>query len=141
MPRRHPRAAALGLILAAVTTIGATTGCGATQEPPAPPTTIAGTPTPEPSPTPYEPVFPKGATVAFFGDQGLGGDAEDVLRLVRDEGADAVLHLGDFDYRDDAAAWIAQIDAILGVPADLTTRGGLHPLLRDDILRDAERVF
>src|SRR5688572_13110277 len=56
MPRRHPRAAALALILAAVTTIGAITGCGATQEPPAP------------SPTPYDPVFPKGATVAFFGD-------------------------------------------------------------------------
>jgi uncharacterized protein len=34
-----------------------------------------------------------------------------------------------------------EIDQILGVRADLTTRGGLHPVLRDDILRDAERVF
>ena len=33
------------------------------------------------------------------------------------------------------------IDQILGVRADLTTRGGLHPVLRDDILGDAERVF
>ncbi len=52
--------------------------------------------------------------IAFLGDQGLGGDAEAVLRLVRDEGAEAVLHLGDFDYADDPAAWEAQIDSLLG---------------------------
>jgi len=52
--------------------------------------------------------------VAFLGDQGLGGDAEAVLRLVRDEGAEAVLHLGDFDYANDPAAWEAQIDSVLG---------------------------
>jgi uncharacterized protein len=34
-----------------------------------------------------------------------------------------------------------EIDHILGARADVTTRGGLHPALRDDILRDAERVF
>src|SRR3972149_3551716 len=59
------------------------------------------------------PVSPD-VTIAFFGDQGLGGDAEAVLRLVRDEGADAVIHMGDFDYQDDPAAWDAQIDAFLG---------------------------
>jgi hypothetical protein len=53
-------------------------------------------------------------TIAFLGDQGLGGDAEAVLALVRDEGADAVVHMGDFDYEDDPAAWNAQIDAVLG---------------------------
>src|SRR5262245_14646482 len=52
--------------------------------------------------------------IAFLGDQGLGGDAEAVLRLVRDEGAEAVLHLGDFDYADDPAAWEARIDSVLG---------------------------
>jgi hypothetical protein len=41
----------------------------------------------------------------------------------------------------DLVAVKEQIDEILGVRADLTTRGGLHPILRDDILRDAERVF
>jgi predicted nucleotidyltransferase len=41
----------------------------------------------------------------------------------------------------DLVAVKEQIDHILGVRADLTTRGGLHPVLRDDILRDAERVF
>jgi uncharacterized protein len=41
----------------------------------------------------------------------------------------------------DLVAVKEQIDQILGVRADLTTRGGLHPIFRDDILRDAERVF
>jgi uncharacterized protein len=41
----------------------------------------------------------------------------------------------------DLVAVKEEIDQIFGVPADLTTRGGLHPLLRDDILREALRVF
>jgi hypothetical protein len=52
--------------------------------------------------------------VAFIGDQGLGSDAEAVLALIRSEGADAVIHQGDFDYQDDPAAWEAMIDGILG---------------------------
>ena len=53
-------------------------------------------------------------TIAFIGDQGLGKDAEDVLDLIKDEGADAVLHGGDFDYDDDPEAWEDMIDDILG---------------------------
>jgi len=50
------------------------------------------------------------------------------------------------DYEDgfsllDLAAVQDQVDRILGARADLTTRGGLHPMLRDDILREAEQVF
>jgi uncharacterized protein len=30
---------------------------------------------------------------------------------------------------------------ILGRPVDLTTRGGLHPLIREDVAREAVRVF
>lgn len=41
----------------------------------------------------------------------------------------------------DLVAVKEDIDRVLGVQADLTTRGGLHPLLREDILREAERVF
>lgn len=52
--------------------------------------------------------------VAFIGDQGLGNSALDVLKLIRSEGAELVIHLGDFDYQDDPVAWEAQIDAILG---------------------------
>ncbi|MEN8183224.1 MAG: metallophosphoesterase [Myxococcota bacterium] len=56
-------------------------------------------------------------TVAFLGDQGLSSrdpDAEAVLRLIATEGADAVVHSGDFDYRNDPAAWDAQITSVLG---------------------------
>jgi hypothetical protein len=52
--------------------------------------------------------------IAFIGDQGLGAGAEAVLRLIQAEGADAVIHSGDFDYADNPAAWEAQIDATLG---------------------------
>jgi hypothetical protein len=65
-------------------------------------------------------------TIAFFGDQGLGADAEAVLELVRDEGADAVVHAGDFDYENDAAAWEAQIDAILGPDFPYFASAGNH---------------
>jgi hypothetical protein len=58
-------------------------------------------------------------TIAFIGDQGweAAGQANGpraVLQLIKDEGADAVLHQGDFDYLDDPAAWEQQIDDILG---------------------------
>jgi len=52
--------------------------------------------------------------VAIIGDQGSGGNAEAVLRLIRDERADMVLHVGDFDYQDNPARWDAAITAILG---------------------------
>ena len=45
--------------------------------------------------------------MAFFGDQGRGANARAVLELVKREGASMVLHLGDFDYDDDPAAFDA----------------------------------
>jgi hypothetical protein len=52
--------------------------------------------------------------IAFIADQGLGPDSEAVLQLILDEGADAVVHSGDFDYEDDPAGWDDQINRILG---------------------------
>ena len=52
--------------------------------------------------------------IAFIGDQGYGVDARAVLNLIKSEEAQAVVHSGDFDYRDAPAAWDAQINAILG---------------------------
>ncbi len=46
-----------------------------------------------------------GLKVAFFGDQGLSIFSRRVLDLIVAEGADFVLHLGDFDYDDNPAAW------------------------------------
>src|SRR5205809_959611 len=53
-------------------------------------------------------------TIAFIGDQGLGANAQAVLTLIRNEGAAAVLHSGDFDYQNNPKAWDDQISAILG---------------------------
>lgn len=67
---------------------------------------------------------PANFKVAFIGDQGLGssygsdrGNNPDVLRLIKSEGADLVVHSGDFGY-DEAdpnspVEWKAQIDDIL----------------------------
>lgn len=52
--------------------------------------------------------------VAFIGDQGRNSDSEAVLRLIRAEGADMVLHAGDFDYEHDPAGWDADITSVFG---------------------------
>ncbi len=57
---------------------------------------------------------PPNFTVAFIGDQGSGSDARAVLELIRNEGADMVMHQGDFDYDDDPNAWDQLITDVLG---------------------------
>ena len=57
---------------------------------------------------------PPNFKVAFIGDQGLGSNALAVLRLIRDEGADMVLHQGDLAYANDPDAWDSQISSVLG---------------------------
>jgi hypothetical protein len=50
--------------------------------------------------------------VAFIGDQGLTDDSKEVLRLIRDEGAEMVLHQGDFDYDSAEEALILICDRL-----------------------------
>lgn len=57
---------------------------------------------------------PEDFKIAFIGDQGLGENARAVLKLIKSEGTDVVVHSGDFDYRDDPEAWDNQINEILG---------------------------
>ena len=52
--------------------------------------------------------------VAFIADQGLGPNAIAVLNLIKDEGAQMVLHQGDFDYSGDPDKWDNQISDVLG---------------------------
>jgi predicted phosphodiesterase len=52
--------------------------------------------------------------VAFFGDQGMTAEADEVLELVRQEGADMVIHSGDLDYENDPAAWDGMVTNVLG---------------------------
>jgi hypothetical protein len=65
-------------------------------------------------------------TVAFIGDQGLGSKARAVLRLIRAEGADLVLHQGDLDYRNDPNAWDLLITEILGADFPVFASVGNH---------------
>lgn len=57
---------------------------------------------------------PENFKIAFIGDQGYGANGRAVLALIKSEGADLVMHQGDFDYNDDPAAWDAQINDVLG---------------------------
>ena len=83
-------------------------------------------------PTGSTPERPQGTvTIAFIADQYWEPPDEStrsraVLRLIRDEGADAVMHQGDFDYRDDPAAWEQQIDDILGADFPYFVSVGNH---------------
>ena len=53
-------------------------------------------------------------TVAFIGDQGMSGKARAVLRMIKEQGADMVLHQGDLAYSTDTDRWDAMITDILG---------------------------
>jgi hypothetical protein len=65
-------------------------------------------------------------TVAFIGDQGLTREARAVLRMIKAEGADLVLHLGDLDYEDDPSAWDAMITEVLGADFPVFVAVGNH---------------
>jgi hypothetical protein len=64
--------------------------------------------------------------VAFIGDQGLTKEARAVLRMIKAEDADLVLHLGDLDYQDDPIAWDAMITAVLGAEFPVFVAVGNH---------------
>jgi|GEM_PF-3308387 len=55
-----------------------------------------------------------GVKVAMFGHQSLNVDAQAVLELVLEEGAEAILHLGNDEHLDDANAWDAMLTNVLG---------------------------
>ena len=69
---------------------------------------------------------PENLRVAFFGDHGLGPDSIATLQLVLAEDADFLVILGDFDYRNDPAAWHAQLDEGLGEDFPMFAVAGNH---------------
>eukprot|EP00128_Syssomonas_multiformis_P006114 Colp12_sorted_trinity150504_noHs@12868 len=58
--------------------------------------------------------MPANLKIAFFGDQGLGSSPAKVLKMIKEFGAEAVIHLGDFDYEDDPASFQKLVDQELG---------------------------
>ncbi|MCA1565870.1 MAG: metallophosphoesterase [Acidobacteria bacterium] len=73
-------------------------------------------------------VPPANLKIAFIGDQGLDANAVAVLNLIKAEGAQAVLHSGDFDYIDNPAAWDAQINSVLGADFPYFATIGNHDM-------------
>ena len=67
-------------------------------------------------------------TVAFIADQGAGAGARAVLQLIKNEGADVVLHQGDFDYRDDPDSWDDLITDVLGAEFPYFASVGNHDI-------------
>jgi predicted phosphodiesterase len=65
-------------------------------------------------------------TVAFLADQGLGPNAVRVLRLVKQQGAQLVVHAGDLDYQNNPTAWDQQITDILGADFPYVATIGNH---------------
>ena len=74
--------------------------------------------------------LPQPLTVAFIGDQGSGDSARAVLQLIKAEGADMVLHQGDFDYEDDPDSWDALITNVLGAEFPYFASVGNHDTKR-----------
>ncbi len=66
--------------------------------------------------------------IAFIGDQGYGEGPRAVLRLIREEGVDAVLHQGDFDYGNYPHLWMKMIDEELGQNFPYFASVGNHDL-------------
>ena len=76
--------------------------------------------------------MPPNFKVAFIGDHGLGNGPRDVLRMIKDEGADMVLHSGDFDYYDDPDRWDQQINETLGEDFPYFASIGNHDVIAWD---------
>lgn len=66
--------------------------------------------------------------VAFIGDVGSSASTDDVLRLILSEGADMVIHSGDFDYGSNPDGWDARITKILGADYPYFACVGNHDL-------------
>lgn len=69
-----------------------------------------------------------GLKVAFIGDQGPSDNALAVLQLIKDQGADLVIHAGDFDYIENPGGWDARISQVLGPDFPYFASVGNHDL-------------
>ncbi len=71
-----------------------------------------------------------GLLVAFLGDSGVGQHFLDVLNLIKEEGADLVLHQGDMAYHESPWTWDNAISSILGSKFPYVAVAGNHDVAR-----------
>ncbi len=68
-------------------------------------------------------------TVAFIGDQGINSNSRAVLKLIKDEGVDLVLHQGDLGYENNPTRWDTFITNVLGADFPYLASVGNHDML------------
>ncbi|MES1913995.1 MAG: hypothetical protein MHM6MM_006135 [Cercozoa sp. M6MM] len=71
---------------------------------------------------------PENFKVAFFGDSGIKETAYSVMRLIKKEGAEAVVHAGDLDYESSPSEFFRMIDSTLGEDFPFFIAVGNHDL-------------
>lgn len=68
--------------------------------------------------------------VAFVGDQGATTNTINVMKLIRSEGAQFVVILGDFDYGDNPDLWDSNLTKGLGADFPVFAAAGNHDVLK-----------
>ena len=71
---------------------------------------------------------PASFTVAFIGDQGLNSNAGAVLQLIKNKGAQLVIHSGDLDYYNEPTAFDNMVTNILGAEFPYLVSRGNHDI-------------
>eukprot|EP01127_Copromyxa_protea_P023379 TRINITY_DN8728_c0_g1_i1.p1 TRINITY_DN8728_c0_g1~~TRINITY_DN8728_c0_g1_i1.p1 ORF type:complete len:438 (+),score=47.67 TRINITY_DN8728_c0_g1_i1:74-1315(+) len=69
---------------------------------------------------------PVNLTVAYLGDTGVSEDTLAVYQLIKDEEAEMMVHVGDFDYCDDPTLFHRQLDAMFGEKYPILAVVGNH---------------
>src|SRR3990167_8280800 len=70
--------------------------------------------------------------VAFIGDSSAGNNFQSVLNLIKAEGAQMVLHQGDFDYSAGPQVWMDKINNTLGPDFPYLGSDGNHDIWDTD---------
>jgi len=70
--------------------------------------------------------MPVNLTIAYVSNTGVGLSSKEVYRLIKNEGAELVIHSGDFDYEYDPAAFDSDINDVLGKHFPLLAVIGEH---------------
>jgi len=73
---------------------------------------------------------PKNLKVAFLGDQGLGQNPANVMKMIRDWNADAMVSVGDFDYEDSPDQFIKMIDSVFEPTFPIFAVVGNHDIVK-----------
>lgn len=64
--------------------------------------------------------------IAFTGDQGDSDETRLGLKMIRNEGAEALVTLGDFEYKDNPSLWLKNLDDYLGTYFPVIAVAGNH---------------